>query len=372
VTKTTGSTDFSFIYVIDPPNLITHAIPLLLSLRRHHPDTPIYPYAPLGKADQVPDRVKAIHAAMNAPIQTLSRELAFSMNRYQKPYHHGHKLLAVAENRPHAFCVFVDTDTLLRKPLNDPTLFQHDKIAAVPESVAGYAQRFMDVWEETYAIFDLPLPDERVKMLRTNRETAPYYNAGFVAFPETVPDGTRFGARWLETALTLDFDQRIDDERKRPWLDQASLPVAVYRSGCRFETLTPAFNYPIDGTMFPANDDAVLYHYHGFERLEAAESMHEIEDLLLASGRFASFEHFCTPLNMRRNAINAIMRQVAGLAELRRSLKPQIVALKGKGPSDASKSLNVQMLEARRKNHELRQSLTDVTEDNFYDETWGV
>jgi hypothetical protein len=89
-----------------------------------------------------------------------------------------------------------------------------------------------DRWDRAYAHFGLPYPTERVRLLRgRKKQFVPYFNAGFVAFPDR-PEAEgqpRFADRWVETALDLDHNCRIGG--KRPWLDQISLPLTLARFG---------------------------------------------------------------------------------------------------------------------------------------------
>lgn len=353
-------------YMIDPPNLVTPAIPLLLSIRRFHPKAKVIAYVPQGKMGMISDRLRAFHADHDAQMVELSQPLAFNRRRYNKAYVHGHKLLAVAETRDTDFGIFLDTDTYLAGPLDDPRLFQKDRIAAVPESVAGYAKRFIEIWDATYAVFGMTTPVERVNMLRSGREHPPYFNAGFVAFPEVLPDGQRFGELWLQTALTLDFDDTTNDEDKRPWLDQASLPVTVYRAGCRFEELPPLFNYPIDST-FPPRPDVRLYHYHGVERLQEANHLGEMADLILHSGYFTSMDHYLSPMNARREAMIEISKKVAAEAQLRRDLKTVIAEGTEQQERVAAKQTSARSKQAEMK---LRDEMAQIVEENFYDDDW--
>lgn len=358
----------SIIYMIDPPHLVSPSIPLLISLRKHHPTAKIIPYVPKGKLAGVPDRILRFHEELDAPIQELTRELAFSRRRYDKPYVHGHKILAAAERRSTEFCIFVDTDTYITQPLSDPRLFQRDAVGVVPESVAGYARRFLEIWDATYAIFGLTTPSERVLMLRSDREHPPYFNAGFVAFPEMTPSGEHFGELWLETALTLDFSDAVDDEAKRPWLDQASLPVAILRAGCRYEILERDFNYPIDAG-FPPQPSVRLYHYHGIERLEVAGHTAEIEELIVSSGKFRSLEHFLAPLKQQRAEAAVVWKQIGDLAVAKRELKQKLQNPEDHPGLDVTKTRQ-QIALWKREELDLRAQCSAIVEHLFYDEDW--
>ncbi|MDO5646553.1 hypothetical protein [Paracoccus sp. (in: a-proteobacteria)] len=354
--------------MIDPPRLISPAIPLLLSLRKFHPNATIIPYVPQGKMDQIPDRVLRFHNDHCAPIRELTQSLNFNHSRYNKPYLHGYKILAAAEERDTEYCIFLDTDTYLNQPFDDAIILHRDAVSVVPESVAGYARRFTEIWDATYAIFGLTTPTERVRMLRTDREHPPYFNAGFVAFPETTPSGQRFGKVWLETAMTLDYDASVNHEAKRPWLDQASLPVAILRAGCRSNILPPEFNYPVDKNI-PPSDAVRLYHYHGIERLQEADHTADIESLLVDSGMFTSLEHYLAPREKMRAEAAVYWKEIADLADKRRAIKAKLQN-PDNDPDFSASPIRKEIQSLKKKEAELRTECDKIVEALYYDDAW--
>lgn len=362
------SGECAIIYMIDPPHLVSQSIPLLLSLRKAYPTARIIPYMPMGTSGSLPSRVAEFHARLDATPRELTRELNFNRKRYNKPYKHGHKILAAAEKREGAYCIFVDTDTYLAKPFDDPRLCQPDAVAVVPESVAGFSGRFIEVWDATYAVFGLKTPEERVKMQRTGQERPPYFNAGFIAFPEVTPSGDRFGELWYDTAMTFDYEDTVDHERKRPWLDQATLPVASLRGGLRHEVMENDFNYPVDAEFLP-KPSVRLYHYHGLERLRAAEHTSELESLLTKDGLFQSLDHYEAPLTKLRAAMRPLSQEVGKLAEERRGLK---AVSKGEEVSETMSQREAkQAIQAiQKKERAVREELSTMHEAQFYDDDW--
>lgn len=361
--------EVSLIYMIDPPNLLTPSIPLLLSIRRHHPNAKVIPYCPKGKIDEVPERIRQFHIDHDAPIQELTRELEFARRNNSKPYYHGHKILAAAEKRETRFCIWLDTDTYLAQPLDDARLFQENKVAAAPESIAGYSGRFIEVWDKTYAVFGLETPKERMKMVRTTNMQPPYFNAGFIAFPEVTARGERFGELWLDTAMIIDYDETLDHARKRPWLDQASLPVAIFRGGCEFEQMESDFNYPIDVPDWFPHDGVKLYHYHGIERLEATNHLAEMEEIVVSSGYFRSLEHHLYPMLQRRREQSVFWKRIAVIADERRDFAEKIKQAEDRAEHRPFK----QEIQKRKvEDKELRGKISAILEHQFYDETWLV
>lgn len=363
------SPGLAFIYMIDPPGLLSISIPLLLSIRRHHPHAKVIPYCPKGRLDAVPEQIRRIHEEYDAPITELTRDLEFAQRGKDRPYRHGNKLLAAAEFRETERCIFLDTDTYLARPMDDPRLFLPGKVAAVPESVASYAGSRMQVWDKTYAIFGMETPKERVKMLRTNKQQPPYFNAGFVSFPEVAPNGSRFGEVWLDTALTIDFDETTDHDLKRPWLDQAAMPIAIFRSGCSYEAMEHWFNYPLDTPSFLPTPEVRLYHYHSLGRLEATKHFGEIEDLVMSSGYFRSLDHFLGPLKTAKGKQGKLWSQLFKGANERRRIAKQIKALDSKAEQ---RPLKDEMKRLKRIDAEMREQKTSILEEHFYDQDWMV
>lgn len=202
-------------------------------------------------------------------------------------------------------------------------------------------------------------------MLRSDREHLPYFNAGMVAFPKVTPSGDRFGKLWLDTAMTNDFKFSVDDEAKRPWLDQTSLPAAIApRSGARFRELDRAYNYPVDGTDFPPRDDIRLYHYHGIKRLEEAGHTAELEEFLVDSGLFRSLDHYLEPLRRKREELSFYWTQIGEEAAGRRTIKKKMEGV-GRAKTAALKRHNQQ---SKAREIALRKTCVEVIEEVFYDE----
>lgn len=168
--------------------------------------------------------------------------------------------------------------------------------------------------------------------------------------------------------MTLDYDDSVSDEAKRPWLDQASLPVAIAHAGCRYEVLEPDFNYPIDAHFLPS-PSVRLYHYHGMERLEAAAHTAEIEDLLVSSGLLRSLAHYMEPLRRQREEAAVFGDQIAALATRKPAVKEQLRAGKDDPDFDVTEAKR-QLTQWRVEDAGLRPKWAAVVEPLFYDEEW--
>lgn len=193
----------------------------------------------------------------------------FAERGWARPYPHGNKILAAATPRTGDWSVFLDTDMICAAKLELEPLQTPHRLALVPEGVPSWGKE-NDRWQRAYTHFGLPVPEERVTLTRRRRkQSLPYFNAGFVMFPEAPPPGQDhgFGALWLDTALAFDWGCAIGG--KRPWLDQITLPLTLKRFGLGYHVADTALNFSIsDRTHEPDARPAIL-HYHRWRYLRA-------------------------------------------------------------------------------------------------------
>lgn len=250
-------TDLTFFYVTDGPRLQTQAVLLAKSLRDTHPLAAQIAYVPTANAAALPEPFRHAMAAFNVEI----REIPEPAETWRAPYPHGNKILAAAEPRETRHSVFLDSDMFAVKPLLLTDLPTEMEVSVVPEGVIGWGED-LTRWERVYAHFDLPVPEERIRMLRgARRMSPPYFNAGFVAFREDDRiDGKSFGALWRETASEIDW--KVSVGGKRPWLDQISLPVALKRFGFTTKVVAERNNTSISHDRALDDLDPAILHYH--------------------------------------------------------------------------------------------------------------
>lgn len=202
--------------------------------------------------------------------------------QWNKPYPHGNKIVAACDDRGTTHSIFLDTDMACTRSLAQFMDLAPDTIAAAPEGRPTWGDR-NDRWTRAYAHFDMPVPTERVRLLRGGRvEYPPYFNAGFVAFPEAAhpDDGRRFADHWRDTAL--DFDRGCKIANKRPWLDQISLPLTVKRFGYKVRVLDEMHNYSLSHRGdYATTPDAVILHYHRMRFLAQAPQWPGLREMLL-------------------------------------------------------------------------------------------
>ncbi|MTH66214.1 hypothetical protein [Paracoccus shanxieyensis] len=200
------------------------------------PDVDLIAYCPAEKADKLPPQLREYLAATNTRLELMPTEGVFSPH-----YKQGNKLIACAQPRPHAFTIFLDTDTVLWQKFDLAEMVAHGAVCAAPEGRYTWGKP-EGHWERAYSVFGMAVPEERIKLARTGAVSPPYFNAGVVTFPNAPVKGfTNFADCWLQTALELDKPEHPVPTR-RPWLDQIALPIAIARAGLNFKTLDDRFN----------------------------------------------------------------------------------------------------------------------------------
>jgi hypothetical protein len=256
------------IFIVDGLHLELLSYLLVSSLRRHHPDRQhlrIKAYLSPQSADALLEETIALYAACG--VETAA--LPDSEGVWKKSYPHGNKILACAACED-PDVVFLDTDIVCVAPFAHDVLLDSKTVGVVPEGVPTWGKQ-EDHWPRAYDHFDMNVPPERVTLRRGRRISfPPYFNAGVVAFRND-PDesGRRFGALWKDTAI--DFDWNCAIAKKRPWLDQITLPLTLYRFGYGYQVLPDSLNFSISNRLShelgPGNK---LLHYHRVRFLAAA------------------------------------------------------------------------------------------------------
>lgn len=141
------------------------------------------------------------------------RPLARQEKQWKQPYPHGNKILALAEPRDTRWSVFLDTDMAMIAPLDPADLPGPMQVSVVPEGIASWGKDLAR-WETAYSYFDLPMPAERIRLLRGRKlEFPPYFNAGMVAIREEDRiDGRNFGGLWRATAREFDWRAKVSQK----------------------------------------------------------------------------------------------------------------------------------------------------------------
>ncbi len=267
--------EIGFVFVVDGEGLALQSFLLAASLRLHNPNARIFACISeqtdrAGLPDL--DRIYQQYGVESVPLPSGDEV-------WKQPYPHGNKILALALPRDVSISIFLDTDMIACRPFDPQGLPETGEIAVVPEGKPTWGFK-NDRWDRAYAHFGLPVPEERVNLVRGRRRSfVPYFNAGYIAVPEReTRQGLRFADAWKETAV--DFDWNAPIAGKRPWLDQVALPLALYRYGWRYKVLSEEFNYSVSKRL-PAEDrDPVFLHYHRMRFLAVCDQYHELREAL--------------------------------------------------------------------------------------------
>jgi hypothetical protein len=252
--------DLSFVFVIEGARLEVQSLLLADSLRRHHPLAEIVAYCPSGT--DLPPEIADVLQACAVSL----RPLELPKGLWRGAYPHGNKILALAQPRDSRWSMFLDTDMAVVAPINPEDLPGPMQISVVPEGIASWGKD-LTRWEAAYQFFDLPMPEERIRLLRGRRRAfPPYFNAGMVALrEEDRAGGLGFGALWRNTASAFDHGAKVGG--KRPWLDQISLPLTMRRFGFAAKIVDERNNCSIsNGRKLEGLAPAIL-HYHRAEFL---------------------------------------------------------------------------------------------------------
>lgn len=246
---------FTFFYIVEPPLYQFMAVTLLASIREYFPDPEIAAigYCPEHRLHELHPSVLRAHELMNGEIRTFKTE-----GRWRDPYPHGNKILASLEPRDSKFSAFVDSDVMFLQPNMIENLAKAGHVSC--SMAASMRWGSDDIWPPLYEAFDMPIPEERLHLMRQSRSPRiPYFSSGFVIFPEK--GRKRFAKVWYETAQKLDA---LDIPNRRPYLDQISLPIAIQRAGLKWNVLPEEQHYILGGLSRgePLPQDRKIYTIH--------------------------------------------------------------------------------------------------------------
>ena len=264
-------------YIVEAPDYQNMACYLLASIRTHFPpDVQVIGYCPEHKMAEIDSGVIRAHELMGAEIRPMRTE-----GMWDTPYPHGNKIIAALQPRDSVFSAFVDSDVLFLRPNSPLALIAAGKVSC---SVAA-SMRWGDqsVWDQIYAVFDMPVPTERVRLMRRSPgDVVPYFSSGLVVFPEDAANGLRFADVWYDTALQI--DRKTDLPARRPYLDQMSLPVAIRRAGLEWNPLPEEQHFILGGMLrgkpLPTDREIFTIHYRALKILGEMELMPTVRKMM--------------------------------------------------------------------------------------------
>jgi len=255
----------SLIFIVEPPVYQYLACYLAASIRRHvGTGVRLIGYCPAHRMAEIDAAAVETLRRMDAEVRPMETE-----GRFDPPYPHGNKLLACLEPRDTDWSGFMDSDILMISD-TDPARQLRDG-AVTCSRAASMLWAEQSIWHDIYGAFDMPLPEQRIDLMRRGKAKLPYFSSGFVIFPETHRDaeGRRFAETWMDTAQTIDRIATLP--KRRPYLDQMSLPVAMQRAGLSWHELAEDDHYILGGKLrgkpLPEDRPITAVHYRKWRNL---------------------------------------------------------------------------------------------------------
>jgi hypothetical protein len=187
-------------------------------------------------------------------MQTLGVRTVPIVNRIDQDYPIGNKIDCLNISTCAEQIVFLDSDILcLREGF--PAI-GNAPFNAKPADLATFT-RDVRLWQKIYDLFELALPQRRVLSSISGEMMLPYFNAGLII----VQNGLNFGQVWERCCQVIDAEPSIT--KKRPWLDQIALPIAVKQLDLNYHCLDERFNYPAHLKPLPPLSHLPFFcHYH--------------------------------------------------------------------------------------------------------------
>ncbi len=270
--------DLTVFYIVEPPDYQIFACHLLASLRTHFP-APVKAigYCPEHRIHELHSGVLKAHELMDAEIRTFKAD-----GRFDPAYPHGNKILACLEPRDTAYSMFVDSDVLFIRD-NDPSnILKSGHVSCSMAASMLWAEQ--SVWDDIYGALDMAVPDERYELMRRSKGAViPYFSSGLVAFPEKDTSQGRFPDVWYDTAQIVDRVETL--EKRRPYLDQMTLPAAIRRAGLNWNILLEEQHYILGGKLkkqpLPSDREIFTIHYRNVRNLKDVGHMKTARQYLM-------------------------------------------------------------------------------------------
>lgn len=246
----------TFFFIVEPPDYQIMACDLLASIRSFFGDeVEAVGYCPEHRMAELHPAVLKAHEMMNAEIRPMRTE-----DMWDTPYPHGNKIIAAMQPRGPGYSAFLDSDILFLRPNRLENLFKPGHVSC--SVAASMMWTDVSIWDDIYGVFDMEVPEERVKLMRWRKQVPPYFSSGLVAFPEILSDGRRFGQVWYDCARQLDRAEHIPN--RRPYLDQMILPIAIRQAGLDWNILPEEQHYILGGKLRgkPLPEDREIFTVH--------------------------------------------------------------------------------------------------------------
>lgn len=255
-------------FIVEPPGYELMACYLAASLREQFGETvALVGYCPDAKIDQVSADVKTVLQRLRCDLRSFK-----VAGHFDPDYPHGNKLLATLEPRDTEFSCFMDSDILCLRPNVVENIVMPGHVSLTPAASMNWAPQ--SVWDQVYSTCGMQLPEERFMLMKQKRGQAriPYFSSGLFSFPEQHrnADGKSFPQVWMDLAQSIDRDEAIP--KKRPYLDQISLPLAIQKSGLGWNRLPDAQHFILGGKSrgepLPTETPIYTVHYRQWDILK--------------------------------------------------------------------------------------------------------
>lgn len=255
-------------FIVEPPDYEVMACFLAASLREQFGDqVALIGYCPDSKLDQVSPNVTEVLRRMGCEVRPFA-----VAGRFSPAYPHGNKILATLEPRDTEFSAFFDSDILCLRPNRVENIIAENAVSLTPAASMNWGKS--DDWTLIYDVCGMEIPEERIKLMRQSgeRRRIPYFSSGLFSFPEKhrSPDGRSFPQVWMDVAQTI--DAHPDVPGKRPYLDQISLPLAIQKSGLKWNILPEEQHFilggKLRGDLLPEDREIFTVHYRQLKVLK--------------------------------------------------------------------------------------------------------
>ncbi|NGM46112.1 hypothetical protein G5B31_11250 [Rhodobacter sp. SGA-6-6] len=267
-------------FIVEPPDYQLMACYLAASIREQFGKAvKLVGYCPEQKLDSVQADVKQALRLMDVDLRGFATE-----GRFDPPYPHGNKLLATLEPRDTDFSCFMDSDILCLRPNRVENIVREGHVTLSKAASMNWAPQ--SIWDRIYATCGMELPSERFKLMkqRKGQERVPYFSSGLFSFPERHrnAEGLTFPQVWMQVAQRIDADP--DLPKKRPYLDQMSMPLAIRKAGLDWNLLGDEQHFILGGRErgkpLPTDREIFTVHYRIWDIVKETGLSRQAKDML--------------------------------------------------------------------------------------------
>ena len=267
-------------FIVEPPGYQKMACYLAASLREcFGQSVALVGYCPVQKIDDIDPDVTQVLGLMGCEVRPIVTE-----GRFDPAYPHGNKLLATLEPRDTEFSAFMDSDILCLRPNSVDNLVRPGHVSLTLAASMNWAEQ--SIWDQIYATCGMEKPTERYKLMRQKNGVPrmPYFSSGLFVFPEQhrTADGKSFPQVWMDIAQQVDADPDI--QKKRPYLDQMTLPLAIRKAGLDWNLLPDEQHFILGGRMrgqdIPQDREIMTVHYRNWDILREVGLSRQGKDML--------------------------------------------------------------------------------------------